>query len=272
MLNSEEIKDFFLLESSHAKKELGQNFLIDENIASQIVDELNFKTNEEILEIGPGLGSLTEKLVDRNANLTVVEIDNKFINYLSLAFKDKIIIKKCNILNYEDCHFKKVIGNLPYYITSEILEKIALDFNNLEEAVFMVQLEALDRILSNKGKNYSPLNILLAYKYKIIKLFKVSKTSFFPMPNVASSVFKLVKKDNIDNVFTSKLYKVATICFANRRKTLSNNLKSLIKDENIIKKVFVSLNLKPTIRAEELSIKDYEILTKELLNLEIIDL
>lgn len=272
MLKAEEIKTFFELESSHAKKELGQNFLIDEEIAKNIVNALDIKENEEVLEIGPGLGSLTEQLLKKDINLTVVEIDAKFVKYLDLAFKDKITIKKANFLTFTDTHFNKIIGNLPYYITSEILEKIAIEFDGFQEGVFMVQTEALDRILSTKGKDYSPLNILLSYKFNIKKLFKVSKTSFFPMPNVASSVFKLIIKEDIDKEFAKKLYKVASICFVNRRKTLANNLKSFIGNDEALKNIYEKLNFKDSIRAEELSLNDYELLTKELLKLEFIEL
>lgn len=274
MLNKEEIKDFFELEFSHAKKELGQNFLIDQKIITEIVNSLSINDNENILEIGPGLGALTSELLAKNINLTVVEYDQKFVNFLNNCYSKNtnLTVIKGNFLTYKDYSFSKLIGNLPYYITTEIIEHILKDFYNFKEGVFMVQNEALNRILSLKGKDYNALNIMINYGYDVKKLFLVSKNSFFPMPNVDSIVFKIVRKENSDQKFNLSLLKVSKTLFKLRRKTIYNNLKTIINDENMIKNVLNSVSLKENMRAEELSVNDFTNLTKELLKLNIISL
>ena len=274
MLNKEEIKDFFELEFSHAKKELGQNFLIDQKIITEIVNSLSINDNENILEIGPGLGALTSELLAKNINLTVVEYDQKFVNFLNNCYSKNtnLTVIKGNFLTYKDYSFSKLIGNLPYYITTEIIEHILKDFYNFKEGVFMVQNEALNRILSLKGKDYNALNIMINYGYDVKKLFLVSKNSFFPMPNVDSIVFKIVRKENNDQKFNLSLLKVSKTLFKLRRKTIYNNLKTIINDENMIKNVLNSVSLKENMRAEELSVNDFTNLTKELLKLNIISL
>ncbi len=267
MLSVNEIKDFFKLENSHAKKELGQNFLINEEVIINIVNALEIKDNDNVLEIGPGLGSLTDELVKRTHNLTLVEYDQKFYNFLNKCHEDKNInIIKSNILHFKDYSMNKVIGNLPYYITSDILEFIAKNYRNLEKGVFMIQLEALKRITSLKGKDYNALNIFLEYRYDIKELFKVKKNNFFPEPNVDSVVFSITPKDNSDFNLGNSIYKVSKILFTNRRKTIQNNLKIIIKDKELMDEVLKESNLLPSLRAEDLLIEDYVRLTKILIN------
>ena len=240
----------------------------------KIHNSLSINDNENILEIGPGLGALTSELLAKNINLTVVEYDQKFVNFLNNCYsKNKnLTVIKGNFLTYKDYSFSKLIGNLPYYITTEIIEHILKDFYNFKEGVFMVQNEALNRILSLKGKDYNALNIMINYGYDVKKLFLVSKNSFFPMPNVDSIVFKIVRKENSDQKFNLSLLKVSKTLFKLRRKTIYNNLKTIINDENMIKNVLNSVYLKENMRAEELSVNDFTNLTKELLKLNIISL
>ncbi len=267
MLSKDEIKDFFLLENSHAKKELGQNFLIDENAIKKIVESINIKENDKVLEIGPGLGALSDELVNISNDLTLVEYDQKFVNFLISSYRDKNNVKiiKSNILHFKDYSFNKIIGNLPYYISTEILEYLFKHFDKINQMVFMVQSEFLNRILANKGKDYAPLNILINYRYNIEKLFIVKKTSFFPIPNVDSVVFKITIKDNTSFAYSLLLYKVANILFKNRRKTIYNNLKPLFKDTDELELFLNELNLKENLRAEELDLSTYLKITDKLL-------
>ena len=122
MLNRDEIKSYFKLENSHAKKELGQNFLCNQKTIDEIVSLLKLKEDDVLLEIGPGLGALTNDLVGKTKNYTVVEYDAKFVDYLSRAYEGQNIkIVKNNILKYREYDANKIVGNLPYYITSDIL-------------------------------------------------------------------------------------------------------------------------------------------------------
>ena len=266
MLNKDQIKDFFALENSHAKKELGQNFLIDLETIDNIVNSLNVIKGERVLEIGPGLGALTNELIKKDINLTCVEYDQKFVNFLNKSYENckNLTIIKNNILHFKDFSFKKVIGNLPYYITTDILEYIFKNFENLEEAVFMVQNEALNRILALSGKDFNAINVLIAYRYEIEKLFIVSKNNFFPIPNVDSIVFKIKIKENSDFNFSLALLKVSKILFKFRRKTIYNNLKVIVNNSNELTLLLEKCGLSPNSRPEQLKINDFIKITNEL--------
>lgn len=266
MLSKTEIIDYFKLVNSHAKKELGQNFLINENIANEIVDKLEISSNDEVLEIGPGLGALTSAILTKNyKRYKVVEYDQKFVEFLTKSYGDKNIeITKNNILKEKDYSFNKIIGNLPYYITSDIILKIALDYVNIEKGVFMVQKECLKRIVAKNGKDYNSLNVLLDYLFEIKTEIQVGRNNFFPAPNVDSLVFSLIKKQEKGVSFAGFLYKIAKICFQNRRKTIFNNLSSTYKDKEKLLKILKKINLSEKTRAEELSVDDYVSLANQL--------
>lgn len=267
MLNVEEIIDFFKLENSHAKKELGQNFLINQKICKNIVEFLDIKNSDKVLEIGPGLGALTGFIVGQPSRFVAVEYDQKFVNFLEKNFENQNIeIVKNNILKYKDFSFNKVIGNLPYYISSDIIERICLNFGELEKGVFMVQKECYERFTSTKGKDYNALNVLLLYMYDIKTCLNVSKTNFFPVPKVDSLVFEITKKPAKSLDFAKTLYKTSKICFSNRRKTLLNNLSSVVRDKEKTVKILEEAQLLPTARAEELSINQFIVLTETLIN------
>lgn len=260
MLSKDEIVDFFKLVNSHAKKELGQNFLINKNIIKNIVDVLNISEEDEILEIGPGLGALSFEIEKHKFNtFTLVEYDQKFVDFLSRSFdgKENITIIKNNILKEREFGYNKVIGNLPYYITSDIILKIALKCDKLEKAVFMVQKECYKRIVAESGKDYNALNILLKYLFDIKEEIKVGRDNFFPIPNVDSLVFSLTKKQEKNVVFAEFLYKIARICFQNRRKTIANNLSPLIKNKDELKKILEKSGLSESLRAEQLDLAQF---------------
>ena len=270
MLKTNEIIEFFKLEKSHAKKELGQNFLINENVSNKIVEALEIHDKDKVLEIGPGLGALSYTIVDIAKNYTLVEYDQKFVNFLSKSFEGKdVTIVKNNILKFKDFSFNKIIGNLPYYITSDIIEYIALNYKDIERGVFMIQKECLKRFTALSGKDFNALNVLVAYLFDVKELFKVTKENFFPMPNVESIVFSIDKKEDADHDFAKKLYKVSKICFSNRRKTVLNNISSIILDKEVVKTIFSELNFKESIRAEELSVNDFVDFTKSIIEKEL---
>ena len=266
MLNKEEIIDYFKLVNSHAKKELGQNFLINKDIAESIVNALDIKESDKVLEIGPGLGALTCFVLEKTYDTyKVVEYDQKFVEFLTRSFSDKKIeIVKNNILKEKDFSFNKIIGNLPYYISSEIILKAALEYPLLEKAVFMVQKECYKRIVAKSGKDYNALNVLLDYLFVIKQEINVGRDNFFPAPNVDSLVFSLTKKEEINMRFAGFLYKISKICFQNRRKTIYNNLQSLVKNKEELSLILNKANLKENLRAEELTTSDFIRLTSEI--------
>ena len=274
MLTKDEIKDYFQLENSHAKKELGQNFLVNKKIIEEIVELIDLKEEDVLLEIGPGLGSLTDDLIKKAKNYTVVEYDAKFVDFLNRSYGENKNIKiiKNNILKYKDFNANKVIGNLPYYITSDILLYVALNFSKLDKAVFMIQKEAYERITAKKGnKDYNALNIVLDYAFEIVKNMNVSRTSFFPMPQVDSVVISL-KRKNVEFSFIKPLLVCTRAMFLNRRKTIFNNLNSLVKNKDKTYLILDNLGIQYNARAESLNLEDFIHLTNELLKLEIIKL
>lgn len=274
MLNRDEIKSYFKLENSHAKKELGQNFLCNQKTIDEIVSLLKLKEDDVLLEIGPGLGALTNDLVGKTKNYTVVEYDAKFVDYLSRAYEGQNIkIVKNNILKYREYDANKIVGNLPYYITSDILLYIAINYKKLDTAVLMMQREAFNRICAKKGtKDYNVLNIVLAYVFKVTKNMIVVKTSFFPMPQVDSVVVSFDRRKDIDDKMIRPLLTCARAMFLNRRKTLFNNMNSLVRDKEKSMEIINGLKFSPTCRAEELDLEDFLNLTQVLLQLEIIKL
>lgn len=267
MLTINELKDYFKLENSHAKKELGQNFLVNQKIVDQIIGLLEINKDDNILEIGPGLGSLTENIIGKPNKFVAVEYDAKFVKFLEMSFKDKDFeIVKDNILKYRTFEANKLIGNLPYYITTDILEYVTTRFVNMDFGVFMVQKECLKRLLNIKGKDNSALNVYLSYLFDIENKIKVSKDCFFPIPSVDSVVFKITTKKDKDRKFALVLFKVCKVCFLNRRKTIFNNILSIVKDKELAKSILENSKIDLNARAESLEIESYINLTNLLLN------
>lgn len=267
MLNTEEIKDYFKLVNSHAKKELGQNFLISSYICENIVNLLDIKKEDKILEVGPGLGALTGFLINKSDKYVAVEYDEKFVNFLNNAYSNSnLVVENKNIIKFKDFDFNKVVGNLPYYMTTDILEYLTTRFPNIQIGVFMVQKECYQRLVAKDGKDYNAFNVFLDYLYDVKQCFLVNKTNFFPMPNVDSLVFKISVKKGKELGFARVLYKTAKILFSNRRKTISNNLYSLVKDKELTKNIVLKSNIKENERAENLTQNDFVNLTNNLLN------
>lgn len=245
-----------------AKKNLGQNFLIDQNIIKKIGNTLNVDKDDLIIEIGPGQGALTKYLHALGANLICYEIDTDMIPYLSIYNDNKTKIIYKDILDadikkdIESISYKNlyIIGNLPYYITTPIIKHLIQEEVNAKEMIFMVQEEVADRFAALPGtKNYSSITLYLKYFYTIEKLFKVSKHCFNPVPKVESAVIKFTKRVDKPNVNREKYFKLLNDSFKMKRKTLKNNLKDY--NFNTINEVLDKYNLDDTIRAEELDEK-----------------
>lgn len=273
MLSVNEIIDFFKLNNSHAKRELGQNFLVNKDAIIDIVDALEINENDKVMEIGPGLGALTDEIINKATNYTVVEYDAKFVDFLTREYGDRknFTVVKNNILKVREFDGNKVIGNLPYYITTDILEHIILNYKNLTRGVFMVQKECLERITALSGKDYNAINVVIKYLFDLKIIRKVKRDCFFPEPNVDSVVFKIEKQEK-NGVSAAFLYKIAKICFSNRRKTLFNNLGNVIKDKTKVRDLLNECKLKETARAEELSVNDFVTLSNAILKCELIAL
>jgi 16S rRNA (adenine1518-N6/adenine1519-N6)-dimethyltransferase len=242
------------------KKHLGQHFLKDKSIASQIVDSLtHYKGYETVLEIGPGMGVLTEFIIQKkDINTYVIDIDRESIAYLKQNFKSlegKIIEGDFLKLDLEKLFDKPfgLIGNFPYNISSQILFKVLDHKNKIPEIVGMFQKEVAERIASKHGnKTYGILSVLLQAYYDIEYLFTVDPDVFSPPPKVKSAVIRL-KRNNTEKLSCDeKVFKmVVKQGFNTRRKTLRNALKSLNLPQEIIKEPIFDK------RAEQLSVEDF---------------
>lgn len=262
-----------------AKKGFGQNFLVDDNVLSNIVDMSNVSSDDLIIEIGPGLGNLTEYLLNTGAEVLCYEIDKDMIDILNVRFKEveALTIKNEDILKanleqiLKDTNKNiKVIANLPYYITTPIIFKLLEYKDRITSITIMVQKEVADRIVAKPhSKNYGVLTINVNYVADVIKLFDVPNTSFIPSPNVTSSVVKIMPnkaKEQKLNILDQKTFSDLVKCaFLARRKKLANsiaNSKLLEKEE--IEKIIEKLGFDMNCRAEELSIEQYVKLSNEI--------
>ena len=185
------------------KKSLGQNFLKDNNIIDKISNSINPNKDDLIIEIGPGAGSLTKKLVNIECDVICFEIDIRLEPILSEIKSDKLTVHyndflKINIKDYIDKKYNRLffVGNLPYYITTAIINKI-IDESNPYEIVIMIQKEVAERFMAkNKTRDYGSISVFLQYNFDIEKICNVSKNCFEPVPKVDSMVIKLRKKND----------------------------------------------------------------------------
>lgn len=248
-------------------KYLGQNFLIDKEILEYIADLSDPQNNELIVEIGSGVGNLTQELLDRGANLLAVEKDKNLANLLQEEYKNKKLkIYNDSILNLKEENIigpYKVVGNIPYYLTGKILQKFLFSKNPPSLIILTVQKELGERIVTQAPKA-SFISMMLASlaKAEIKKTIRADK--FWPKPKVDSVVLFIKTKNRQDIDY--ELIKLLRAGFRQARKTLQNNLKNYrAVDKQIISEIFKSLKLKKNIRAHELSLAQWKCLL-ELLN------
>ena len=242
------------------KKKFGQNFLIDDNILNNIVKSAVVDKDTLVIEIGCGAGALTKKIIEYTDMVIGYEIDETLKPVLD-TINAKIIFDdflKRNIKeDIKEYNYKKlyVIANLPYYITTPIINKIINDNLNVDKIVVMVQKEVGDRFSAKPNtKEYNSLTVFINYYFNVNKLFVVSKNVFIPKPNVDSIVISLTKKENKLEVLNEKIFfKLIRDSFTQKRKTLKNNLKNY--DFNIVCEVLKENNYNEDVRAESLPLE-----------------
>lgn len=245
------------------RKSLGQNFLKDKNIINKIANSINPTKDDLIIEIGPGAGALTKELVKKDSDIICFEIDTRLKeileqidnNKLTIVFKDFLSI---NINEYIDQNKYKnlyFVGNLPYYITTAIINKIVKESNPYEITI-MVQKEVADRFSAKPGtKDYGSISVFLQYNFDIERVCNVSKICFEPVPKVDSSVIKFKRNKKLIANNEEQFYKLIKDSFTQKRKNLRNNLKGY--DLNKIETILKKHNKDLTARAEQLSIEEF---------------
>ena len=277
-MNELEVKKILSNYDVSVKKQFGQNFLMDNNIITKICDISNITKEVNVIEIGPGLGFLTQELKARANKVMCYEIDSEMVKVVTNRFEndDNVIIKyqdflKANIdkdiENYLNDKPVIVVANLPYYITTAILIKILEESKYIKQMTVMMQLEVADRICGKPStKDYNSLSVLMQYFTTCRLAIKVGAGCFYPEPNVDSAVVLVKHKDIIDYPALNEEYfkKFNRIVFAQRRKTLANNLKQGFGySKELIENILNKNNISLTIRTEALKVEEIVILANE---------
>jgi 16S rRNA (adenine1518-N6/adenine1519-N6)-dimethyltransferase len=252
------------------KKRFGQHFLKDSNILNKIVKEINPNTDDFIVEIGSGFGALTEKIFLLTKNFTAIEIDQNASEHLRKSLENINLIEQDFLkINLEKLFTDKikeirVVGNIPYNLTSPILFKLFENNKLIKDAVLMVQFEVAKRITAKKDtKDYGILSVLISYFTEAKFCFKVSPNVFYPKPKVYSALIHLYFRDIKNTVEQQILFiKIVKAAFGKRRKILKNSLSNSIFSEID----FTGSGIDLSLRAENLSVEDFEILTNYVLS------
>lgn len=258
------------------KKKYGQNFCIDEHLIDDIIEAANINSNDTILEIGPGIGTLTKEMAKVAKHITAIEIDEEMVGILKKEFKniDNINVINADIMEWNDIDTLetpiKVVANLPYYITTPILMRLLEYKNYITDITVMVQKEVAERICAtNTSKAYGALSLAISYHTEPTFIRVVPRTAFLPAPKVDSGVIhmKILKNpavivDNEENFFT-----LIRSAFSQRRKTLLNSLSNqsvFNKSKAELSFAIEKAGFAPNIRAENLSLEDFQKLYKAL--------
>lgn len=235
-------------------KDYGQNFLVEPEKCERIVGFLNALSDEKIIEVGPGLGSLTHYLSLLKSEVTVVDIDPRMTNFLKIVYQNSSIkitendIRKVDVSNYD-----KVIGNLPYNITTETIQYFLVNATSAKRMVFMIQQETFAHFDDVTGKEYGPTSVLIHLLGNIKRLLTVKPSSFYPAPKCNSVVFSINIDARVERNDAIGAFKVAKQLFLNRRKTILNNLSNYLKDKEKANKLLEELRIDPLLRPEQLA-------------------
>lgn len=268
------VKDIIDIYNFRFSKSLGQNFLVDKNFVEKIVDRADVK-DTNVLEIGPGIGTITYEMAKTAKKVVAIEIDSALLPIIEENMEEfdnfKLIhedILKANLEDIVEEEFSgeafKVVSNLPYYITTPIIEKLVTSKLPCTDMTIMVQKEVADRMLATeKDKEYSSLSVFIKYFSKAEKITNVPKSVFMPQPKIDSTVLKLKLRKYRDDVDDSKLFALVHAGFNKRRKTILNSLADAV-DKEKLRLAFDKLGINEKLRAENLSLDDFIDLTKTI--------
>jgi 16S rRNA (adenine1518-N6/adenine1519-N6)-dimethyltransferase len=267
-----QIKSIMKKHNVRFSKSLGQNFIINDRIIDEIIRRGGISKGDSILEIGPGIGVLTQALAETAHQVIAVELDNKLIPILNETLEDydNVEIIHNDILKIDVGQMieekmekpTKVVANLPYYITTPIIMKLIEEVSGIEEIIVMVQKEVAERMVSGPGtKDYGSLSVAVQYYCDSMIILDVPRDNFMPAPNVDSAAIRLIVKDEptVEVLNEAFFFKIIKGAFALRRKTLINSLsKSAIGiDKELLKKILEEMGIDLRIRGEKLDINDF---------------
>ena len=248
----------------HLKKKLGQHFLVDQNIINKLIKNISPNEEDFIIEIGPGDGALTKSILPYVKNICLIEKDEGLINDLNFILKT---YKSSKVINQDVLEFDfniferpfRVIGNLPYNISTEIIFKMC-KVDNVIDIHFMLQKEVVDRIVSKPNtKVYGRLSVMAQAYFNPKKLFDISENVFVPKPKVKSSFLRLLPRKSIfiDNKHEEIFYNIVKSSFEGRRKMIRQSLSKYLNEDD-----YDNVNIDPKLRAENLTVNDYLLISK----------
>ncbi len=235
------------------RKRFGQNFLVDQQIINQIISTISPQKSDNVIEIGPGKGALTFPLIDHLEHINVIEIDHDLISLLQKKNNEKICIHESDALVFNFNQFMqniRIVGNLPYNISSPLLFHLLNYRNNIIDMTFMLQKEVVDRIVASPGsKVYGRTSVIMQAFFDTELMFVVPKESFDPQPKIESAILYLKTKSEPLVQNSKPLEEIVKIAFSQRRKTLKNCLKSVLNQSQ------TDIDLSQ--RAEMLSVENF---------------
>lgn len=266
-----------------ANKRLGQNFLISDQAVEEIIKASRINKEDLVIEIGPGLGTLTKPLLENAGKVISIELDDRMLEILEDRFKLynnfeiinqdvlKVDLKKVIKENKKGkIKYVKVVANLPYYITTPIVMKLLEERLDIESITVMVQKEVADRLTAQPGEKLSgSITYAINYYTNPSRVLEVDKSSFIPAPEVNSTVIKLdvLKQPTIKVEYEELMFSIIKTAFMQKRKTLLNGLSNSNRfgSKEEIEKILTNLNIDPQVRGEKLSLQDYANLAEEMM-------
>ena len=255
-------------EPHRARKRFGQNFLHDPGVIAQIIEAIDPRRGQSIVEIGPGQAALTGALIERVGQIRAIEIDRDLAARLRVRFpSEKLTLIEADALTFNWSGLTagpvRIVGNLPYNISTPLLFALMPIAESVTDQHFMLQKEVVDRMVAAPGsKTYGRLSVMLQFRYRLIKLFDVPREAFKPMPQVTSSVVRMqpLALGELPDVDADAFARVVAAAFGQRRKTLRNALSELLDAEQIIES-----GVDPQARAETLSVQSFVELARRLI-------
>lgn len=250
------------------RKRFGQNFLIDQQVIAQIIDAIYPQKNDRIIEIGPGPGALTRPLLQALDHLDVVELDRDIVSKLEKEFpREKLTIHSTDALKFDfsvSGSKLRIVGNLPYNISTPLLFHLGQFSEHILDMHFMLQKEVVDRMVGIPStSDYGRLSVMLQYRFDMEYIFSVPAESFRPIPKVESAIVRMIPRHKSSMIAKDEVLfsQIVSAAFSQRRKTLRNTLRSYLKTDD-----FISLDIDPGLRAENLSVAKFVAITNFLMS------